>query len=176
MKRPHEQAYVAIGESGLLKVGRTTKLDKRVQQLKKEFKAKGDRFLHLFACPPLEAGYSVESSLIGKCGELFKQHSGREWFVNGNYSVIFAELLTQYERWKTHSYGPMQTAEDKARAAARYAVQRAEKLAEAERYREWRDSNRRRIKLTSSRGRPARVFDWIVSACTPATADEQARV
>ena len=80
-----EQIYVAQGRGGLLKVGRTTNLKKRLAQLRKEFVRKGDVLVRTEACEPVLDGYGPEFRLIAVLVQHCKQHSGREWFIDASF-------------------------------------------------------------------------------------------
>jgi hypothetical protein len=101
---PKGQAYVAIGHGGLLKVGRSTQIKRRQFYLRRDFKAKGDELKSVFVCDLIEAAYSVESCLIYFCAARYQQHSGREWFIGGDFDEVVAEAKRSTDKWRDHTY------------------------------------------------------------------------
>ncbi len=96
--------YVAHGASGLLKVGHTINVAKRLTSLKKEFRKKGDELVRIEHCEALRAGRVVESRLIQHCRKHFQKHSGWEWFTGANFDQVFALAIAETEVWKSHVY------------------------------------------------------------------------
>jgi hypothetical protein len=115
----HPQAYVAQGENGLLKVGCTSNFPQRYYQLRAAFRAKGDALVRHHVCDRIEAARSVEMGLISACRKRYAQHSGREWFVDGDFDSIVALAISKTDKWRNHKYPTPPTAEEYAAYAAR---------------------------------------------------------
>lgn len=88
-----EQIYVAQGSGGLLKVGRTSNLPKRLAQLRREFIRKGDCLVRAEACDPVLDGFVPELQLITVLTRHCKQHSGREWFIDATFENAFRAAM-----------------------------------------------------------------------------------
>jgi predicted GIY-YIG superfamily endonuclease len=84
----YPQAYVAQGENGLLKVGVTSNFRRRIHTLRKKFAEKGDTLARYHACDRIEMATTVEWRLIHACRVRFVPHSGREWYVAGDFDAI----------------------------------------------------------------------------------------
>ena len=125
------RVYVAIGKSGLLKVGRTKNIVARIAALKSDFKRLGDVFERIQSFDEIEACYSAESVLIHGIAKTHKQYFGREWFEAGDFdaAVLLADRAT--DAWRNHKY-PQTTAAQIAMGnvrreeCAKAAIQRKE--------------------------------------------------
>lgn len=133
-----ETIYVAQARCGLLKVGRTSNPDKRLQGLRKEFKQKGAELARFAPCEPTTNGYYAERMLIELFSERLPLHSGREWFIGGQFdnaaraareisdyvretarevpSLSREEHAAHKEKWAAY-WGPIKAAEKAARIA-----------------------------------------------------------
>lgn len=92
-----EHLYVAQGARGLLKVGRTQDPYARRASLLTSFKAKGDQLVHFQLCPPVKDALYAEALLICRTRDRLLSHSGREWFVGGDFNESFSQacLITR---------------------------------------------------------------------------------
>lgn len=109
------QAYVAEGDGGLLKVGFTKNFARRLHKLRQEFKARGDVLARYHACEFIEAAKTVECVLIATLKKTLDRHSGREWFVRGDFAAAVALANEETANWASHRY---LTPEDIARNLA----------------------------------------------------------
>lgn len=84
--------YVALGSEGLLKVGRTTNLFARKQQLKHDFRAKGQLLLRFDPTIPVYRPVADEAALVDWC-KARGENAPREveWFTG----IDYVEALTQ---------------------------------------------------------------------------------
>jgi hypothetical protein len=125
MKAPLMQAYVAIGEGGLLKVGHSRNAQRRIFKLRGEFKAKGDVLKEMHICKHIE--FYVEYRLIEFCSQTYQRHSGREWFIKGDFqrtAQVADELTKKWEKYRRPK--PLSEAEREA-LRNQYIVEKAER-------------------------------------------------
>ena len=152
-----ETIYVAQSRCGLLKVGRTTNPDKRLLGLRKEFKRKGAELARFEPCEPTTNGWSAEKMLIDLFAERLPLHSGREWFIGGQFenAVRAAREISDYVRETAKEVRKMsrqEAAADKAKWDAYWAPIRAkEQASRIARLSAWREKEGRRAAVRQFR-------------------------
>ena len=85
-----ERVYVAQGTNGLIKVGLTKCIKRRLPGLKQSFRLFGSEFLRVECCEEIKNARGAEYVLITDCSEKFEPYAGREWFVNGPFDEVLA--------------------------------------------------------------------------------------
>lgn len=118
-----ETIYVAQARCGLLKVGRTTNPDKRLLALRKEFRQKGAELARYVPCEPTTNGYLAERMLIDLFAERLPPHSGREWFIGGEFdnAARAAREISDYVR-ETSKEPPVMSREELAAFKEKWAA------------------------------------------------------
>ena len=91
--------YVAHGNDGLVKVGRTVNIKRRVCGLRKQFQTFGNELVDIRSFDGLSAddAFFAELRLIRKLGEVFEPYSGREWFLGSFEIALDAARITAEE-------------------------------------------------------------------------------
>lgn len=149
--------YVARGRGGIVKVGRTKDVKRRLSSLKQEFKRLGDEFerIEYFPVADQETADVAERRLLSKISEVFTPYYGREWFIGSFESALQAAEIASAEAClrrivRIRRMTPEETAalvarkEAKARAAQEWREQRIRGVAERKALRE-----RRRVEIAT---------------------------
>lgn len=82
--------YVAVGESGLIKVGVTRNPKQRAYETRGLFKKRGDKLRQIKYCPGLYLAFGVEASLCRELSGMATQVHGREWFTGLDFDEVYA--------------------------------------------------------------------------------------
>lgn len=111
-----DRLYVAQGTNGLIKVGVTKCIKRRLPALRQSFRIYGSELLKIECCEEIENARGAEYSLIFKCCEKFELYAGREWFVNAPFDevFVFATEATEYRK-RAPVFQPMTQQEHQAR-------------------------------------------------------------
>jgi hypothetical protein len=84
--------YVAVGESGLVKVGITSKPKKRAYETARAFKKRGDKMVRIKFTPPSIAAFGVESGICSHLAGLAESTTGREWFTGLSFDDTYRHV------------------------------------------------------------------------------------
>ena len=92
--------YIAHGANGIVKIGRTKNVARRMHGLKKDFFKFGDSLTNFFHSTETDHAYGAEYRLIQKVGAILKPYSGREWFIGDQEQFsngLFRDLVSMAE-------------------------------------------------------------------------------
>ena len=128
-----EHLYVAQGQGGLLKIGKSANPKLRKYSLAKEFKKRGDKLVRMVPCEAVNSAFGIEWTLQRLTAERHPRQSGREWFVGGDFDIALgvAQALTTKQALKeAYEASPKGIA-----AAAKLDAEMAQRRAEHQEYR-----------------------------------------
>jgi hypothetical protein len=158
-------AYVAEGKNGLIKVGQTQDLDKRLPDLRKSFAAKGDEMVRIAPCKPIRCARVVEYLVIQHCREHFSQHSGQEWFTGCTFEEVYALAVKETEANKDIIPPAPLSKEEREEISLRYTTMR--EASRADRAAWHVDQARRSAAFQLKRRKSERVIAAIVAFVAP---------
>jgi hypothetical protein len=86
-----ERIYIAQGERGLFKVGKTANFDNRLILLRKQFRERGDSIARHHAFAEIDWAHPAESRLIRSVADLAQERrDGKEWFAGVEFEAALA--------------------------------------------------------------------------------------
>ena len=89
--------YVAVGEGGLVKVGRSRRPHYRHQQLKAEFRKRGDTLLRFHPFPCAHNTVNAERWIVSELRRQEPATCGTEWFrsIRASEAIGFTRRVSQ---------------------------------------------------------------------------------